>query len=340
MNGESGTNSDKNHWIKYYSSPSHTQWQGRTDSDELERYHQVIKFIDLLEEHIPEDDHYSFVIVGFACDEGVARNLGRTGACHGPDKLRNFLANLPFNYANYINVYDIGNIHCDDKNLEAAQRALGYVVEKILLAGCHPIVLGGGHETAWGHYQGIANTDYSNDLGVINFDAHFDLRPLVNNRLGTSGTPFTQIALARQAEDLDFDYFCLGIQPTANTISLYEQAEEFDVQFIEAQELINPSDNSHLEEFSDFVHDHDSIYLSICLDVFASSAAPGVSAPQPLGVMPQHLLPYLRLLAASGKVITLDIVELAPNFDQDNATARLAAHLLADYINIACMTDE
>ncbi len=333
-------NEVKNNWIKYYTPPNRGHWQGRVDSYVPERYHQVIKFIDLSEELIPEDDNYSFVIVGFACDEGVARNLGRIGAAQGPDKLRDYLANLPFNYANYINVYDIGNIDCTDKNLEAAQKALGFVVEKILLAGCHPIVLGGGHETAWGHYQGIANTDYSQDLGIINFDAHFDLRPMLNGNLGSSGTPFTQIALDRETENLDFNYFCIGIQPTANTLSLYEQAQELDVKFIEAQELINPSSNSHLEEFSDFLQDQDSIYLSICLDVFSSCTAPGVSAPQPLGVMPQHILPYLRLLAASGKVITIDLVELAPNLDKDNNTARLGAHLLADYINTACMTDE
>ena len=53
------------------------------------------------------------------------------------------------------------------------------------------IVIGGGHETAWGHFQGLAHPN--KDIAILNFDAHFDLRPLINGQLGSSGTPFRQI---------------------------------------------------------------------------------------------------------------------------------------------------
>lgn len=326
--------------FQYYSPPSSNAWAGRVDNDIPERFHQVIKLRDLTEESIAEDEVYSFVLVGFCCDEGIRRNQGRVGARTGPDVLRSSLANLPFNHAHNINIYDVGNIHCHDGNLESAQTALGLVIEHILLSGCHPIVLGGGHETAWGHYQGIANTTYAETLGIINFDAHFDLRPLLDGEYGTSGTPFTQIALDREANNLSFDYFCLGIQPMANTLSLYEEAEVLEVDYIEAQELSSLNEHTDSEErdaLIDFINNHETIYVSICLDVFSNAVAPGVSAPQPLGVMPQVVLPIIRFLANSNKVISLDVVELAPNYDQDNHTARLGAQLIADYINMACL---
>ncbi len=342
---------DKNNWIDYYNAPDRQYWNGRTDNDFPERFHQAVKLVDLLSNSynsLLEDDKYTFVIIGFACDEGVKRNQGRVGAKDGPDKIRSFLAGLPFNYAANINIFDVGNIYYDHDNfehsLEGAQQVLGDLVEAILLAGCHPIVLGGGHETAWGHYQGIANTDYTENLGIINFDAHFDLRPLLNNQLGTSGTPFTQIAQTRRDDNLDFDYFCIGIQPMSNTLSLYEEADALGVEYIEASELTGHSideikNSENFEKFINFIEDHESLYVSICLDVFISSSAPGVSAPQPFGLMPQVILPFLQVLAQSNKVVSLDIVELAPNYDIDNMTARLGAHLLANYIDTACASD-
>ena len=328
-----------NNWINYYQSPDMRSWQGRQDSEIPERFNQVIELIDLTIDPIPENDNYSFVIIGFACDEGVRRNLGRVGASHGPDAIRSMLASLPFNYYNSINIYDVGNICCLDQNLEQAQEALGQVVEMVLLAGCHPIVLGGGHETAWGHYQGIAHTDYANNLGIINFDAHFDLRPKLDGDLGTSGTPFTQIAEHRESKNLDFDYFCLGIQPMANTMSLYEEAEILNVDFIEASDLNGKDNVESVKTFMSFVHSHENLYVSICLDVFATAVAPGVSTPQPLGLMPSDVLPYLKLLASSDKVVSLDIVELAPKLDQDNHTAKLAAQLIATYIDTLCLEE-
>jgi formiminoglutamase len=80
---------------------------------------------------------------------------------------------------------------------------------------------------------------------------------------------------------------------------------------------------------------HERIYLSICLDVFASAYAPGVSAPQPFGITPIQALPILRRLAESGKVIALDIVELAPNYDPSGITAKLAASLLNEWIRVS-----
>ncbi|MBP9722828.1 MAG: formimidoylglutamase [Gammaproteobacteria bacterium] len=346
---------DINNWLEYYQPPAVNIWQGRVDSHFPERYHQVVKPVDLLHFDPDDpynllqsildngDDKYTFVIIGFACDEGVLRNQGRIGARTGPDKLRGLLANLPFNFANNINIYDLGNIFCDpenyEHNLEDAQVALGKLVEMILLSGCHPIILGGGHETAWGHYLGMANTDYAENLGIINFDAHFDLRPLLDNHLGTSGTPFTQIAQARSNDNLSFDYFCIGIQRTANTLSLFEEAESLNVEYIEAENL-TPDNLEEFQKFLDFIDDHEALYVSICLDVFASSVAPGVSAPQPLGILPQYVLPFLEALAYSNKVVSLDIVELAPNYDVDNNTARLGAHLIAKYIDKTCAADD
>ena len=61
------------------------------------------------------------------------------------------------------------------------------------------------------------------------------------------------------------------------------------------------------------------------MDGFSSAFAPGVSAPSPMGFSPQIAFRVFELIAKSKKLIAMDVVELNPRFDQDQATARLAA---------------
>lgn len=80
--------------------------------------------------------------------------------------------------------------------MEEGQKLLGMAVEKILDLALFPIVLGGGHETTFGHFQGhladMKKKETPLDMGIINFDAHFDLRPYENGP--SSGSMFRQIA--------------------------------------------------------------------------------------------------------------------------------------------------
>jgi formiminoglutamase len=59
--------------------------------------------------------------------------------------------------------------------------ALAQAVNKVLSYGCFPIILGGGREVALGHYKGhdlyYRDRKVQPNIGIINFDAHFDIRP-------------------------------------------------------------------------------------------------------------------------------------------------------------------
>jgi len=69
-------------------------------------------------------------------------------------------------------------------------------------------------------------------------------------------------------------------------------------------------------------------------DVLNSAYAPGVSSPQPFGITPEMLLYFVKPLLRSGKIKSLDIAEVAPRYDDDNQTAKLAAIVLYAVINI------
>lgn len=303
-------------------------WAGRTDSERKERFHQCIKAISI--DDIPEDNTKKAAFIGFASDEGVKRNKGRAGAEKGPQEIRNVLGSLPF-FQQSLSIYETGDIHCEGNQLEEAQQKLAESIAKLIKKKTFPIVLGGGHEVAWGHFQGLSMAIPSEKIAIINFDAHLDMRPYTNQ--GSSGSPFLQIADFLKKGNTPFNYTCIGLQPSGNTASLLETAKEHSVRTIAAEEIHLTGIESTFHQLERVLSEYSSLYVTVCLDVFASPFAPGVSSPQPLGLTPWQIIPLLRYLAGSGKVISLDIAELSPINDIGGITAKLAGNLIFDFIH-------
>ena len=312
--------------LTHYHPPKAENWQGRKDTLPLERYFQHVQLLDLQHNDLSQPtDQANTILLGFCSDTGVKRNEGKTGAANGPHVLRQQLGKLACHHQRHY--IDIGNIHCEDGDLETAQAELGKLVDYCHQRGYKTFLMGGGHEIAWGHFQGL-EPSYA-DLAIINFDAHFDLRPTGPNHASTSGTPFWQIAQCCANQDITFNYACLGIQPLSNTNALFNLAEHFHVTFLTAEQIYTIPLEQQLKTLDHFMQNISYIYLTICLDVFNQAIAPGVSAPQALGLYPWHVIPLLKYLLQTGKVVSIDFAELAPDLDQNHATSRLAASIAA-----------
>jgi formiminoglutamase len=316
-------------------------WQGRVDSNEnydAFRWHQWMKPLDLRQTLPGFSGAMGFALLGFCCDEGIRRNKGRQGASSAPDGIRSELANLPCSFSSEVRLFDAGNITCTDGELMKSQAALEQAVLCLRQAGLFPLIMGGGHETALGHFRGQANflreKDGKCNLGIVNFDAHFDLRPFVGE--GNSGTMFRQIADdACQREEL-FRYFCLGIQRSSNTLELFKTAQQLGASYLLAGDISIQYDEYIMEKLDSFMQAVPNLYVTVCADVFASSFAPGVSAPQPLGLHPEMVLKYLKHVLRTHKVIGFDIAEVSPRFDHDRATASLAKVILFAVVDTLC----
>lgn len=299
-------------------------WQGRVDpeADSL-RWHQCVQPLTTTSAETP-----GVALIGFASDAGVKRNQGRPGAAYGPPALRRALANLAWHREGP--VFDAGDIHCHGDALETAQQALGEQVAALLESGHLPIVLGGGHEVAYGSWQGLARHLSARDpaprLGIINFDAHFDLRDPTEVR--SSGTPFAQIAQQCQARGWPFRYACLGVSRASNTRALFQRADELEVLVREDREMAEADLNSLARDLRRFIQACDHLYLSVDLDVLPACEAPGVSAPAARGVPLRVLEPLIEWIRDSGKLRLADFAELNPDYDIDSRTARAAARLI------------
>jgi len=294
-------------------------WTGRVDiadGPSALRWHQMVR-------PLAADSPPGIVLIGFACDEGVRRNGGRVGAKDGPVAIRKALANFAWHHERP--VYDAGDVRCDDGDMEGAQSRLAEVVAGVISSGHRPLVLGGGHETAWGTFQGIVAAKPQSTVGVINIDAHLDLRA---DEPGHSGTPFNQIARWCQANNRGFHYVCIGVSKPANTAALIARARELHVVDW-ADSLLNPWElDIPLGNVVDIIGLCDTIHLSIDFDVLPAAIMPAVSAPASRGVPLEAIEMILSRVITSGKVVAVDVVELNPLFDIDGRGGRVAARLV------------
>ncbi|MFT4940954.1 MAG: formiminoglutamase [Paraglaciecola sp.] len=301
-------------------------WQGREDTEEGQnglRWHQVIN---------SQQHTLNCSLLGFECDLGVAANKGRVGAAKGPNAIRHALANLAW-HADCA-LYDAGNIvaetHLADAQDHYAQQVAKNLNENTLVIG-----LGGGHEISWGSYQGLVQhlaADSNKKIGIVNFDAHFDLRNPSKNT--SSGTPFRQIAEYCQTHNKPFHYACLGVAESSNTSALFTYAKQTKTRYLldfhchlkKAKQLIEP-----------MLTEVDELYVTVCLDAFPAHIAPGVSAPSALGISVEFVINMLRWIAESQSTFhynwrLADIAEMNPQYDIDNRTAKLAARLIYEVV--------
>ncbi len=302
-------------------------WQGRLDGEEP-LYHRVFQ-------RVQESSNYDlistndFVLHGFAVDEGVRRNKGRAGAKNAPDVIRKNMANFPVIFPDF-SLLDFGNVTCNDQDLENAQNELAEKVSQVFAKGGKSLVLGGGHEVTYAHYSGIRNAFPDKKIGIINIDAHFDNRKPEDGIGASSGTGFWQIV-----QDENNYTLHIGIQRNSNTLKLFDTAHHMGMKYILADELFFENLPSVYERITELVESVDVLYLTICMDVFNASIAPGVSAAAYNGIFADAaFMHFYKHILKSDKLVALDVAEVNPEFDCQDRTARLAASLVNEWLMI------
>lgn len=272
----------------------------------------------LLERDADGPPQGAVTLIGFPCDAGVARNNGRPGASEGPEAIREWLYRFtpdprPGGMADLLaRSRDLGDLELSG-DLARDQALLGDVVAGVLREQGVPLVLGGGHETAYGHFLGYVGAGI--DIAISNIDAHADVRELKDGQ-GHSGSPFRQ-ALEHDSRRCR-EYRVAALQPQSVSQSHVEFLEKkgcaywFREQTDEATlDVLYPAEGSR--------------YATFCLDAVDAAFAPGVSAPAADGLAPGLWLDAAERAGTSAAVRSFDVVELNPRFDVDGRTARLAA---------------
>ncbi|WP_414827577.1 formimidoylglutamase [Alteromonas sp. H39] len=298
-------------------------WTGRTDSEDGTagfRWHQVVRPSSAVHDISKGDT----VILGYPNDSGVLANKGRVGAAGGPNVLRQAMANLPWQLTGQL--WDKGDSDVAD-SLDETQSNFASQVSELLQRGTTVLGLGGGHDIAWASWQGLHHAAPAKRIGIINLDAHLDLRCCTE--VTSSGTPFRQIAEYSIARNIPFHYCCLGVSEASNTQALFSYAEKSGTTVLPDYAF---TETAALASISPMLGNIDSLYVTICMDAFPASAAPGVSAPAAIGIEPAAVIRFFRKLSEVVREHNIDwalsdIAELNPTYDQSGKTARLAARM-------------
>ena len=261
-------------------------------------------------------------LVGFPSDEGVRRNGGRPGAAEGPSALRRELYGLTPEPRDPVRkpmiellkrTRDLGDVPVDG-DVEADQERLADVLARLLERGVTPVVLGGGHETAFGHFLAYVRAGLG--VEIVNWDAHPDVRPWEEGG-AHSGSPFRQ-ALEHPSGACE-GYSVAGLQPgsVARAHLEYLRRQGAGVLWREgtgvsaARELLGRLGDPAMASFD--------------LDAVDRSHAPGVSAPATGGLPASTWLDIAESCGRTDAVSSVDVVELNPEYDRDGETAALAA---------------
>jgi arginase len=208
-------------------------------------------------------------------------------------------------------------------------------VQASVKGGALPIVLGGDHSIALGSVSGTANA--RGEIGVIWFDAHADfntaettpsgnIHGMILAALAGYGDPRLVNAAGKGphvdpkrivivgARDLDTGERQLLREANVHVFTMPDIDKRG--MYAVAQEAIRLA-----------AEGTDGLHVSFDLDVVDPTDAPGVGTPVPGGITYREAHLAMELVAESGKLTSLDVVEVNPILDGQNRTAILATEL-------------
>jgi len=284
----------------------------------------------------PTDKSIDIGIIGVPFDKGVILGGGRAGASLAPDAVREALRRYGTTYdieqkidISDLHVVDFGDVMVTEDIKETHKKITG-AVHSLLSKGTIPIVIGGGHDISIG--TGRALSQFNNrDIGVINIDAHFDVREVRDGKV-TSGTPF------RKLMDMELingsNFIEIGAHDNLNSKIYYDYLLSNNVSIFPLTEIISKGIPKIMNKALKIAgSEHRPVFVSIDIDSVAQCYAPGSSAPDSRGFDPRQIREMAFLAGASRSVKLLDIVEINPEFDVDNRTSRLGASIIISFMN-------
>ena len=201
------------------------------------------------------------------------------------------------------------------------QQKLRELVTNIASNGKLPIMIGGDHSLSAEAIQAVSKA-IGKKLSLLYFDAHPDFVSSSRNYYGS--------VLADSSQSLDFRKSVLIGTRAAESEEL-ENVKEAGMRIINPLEIVERGVKSIAQIIRELTSGS-KVYVSVDLDCIDPAFAPGVSVPSPGGLSSIDLIYLLSKATSAGNVVGIDIVELAPDYDINDATAMLAARIMSECI--------
>lgn len=275
-------------------------------------------------------------LLGLPHDLGVQLNGGRPGARRGPEAFRAAFASFGAPWdglrgrAIDVGVFDAGDVvpaeGSDEQALLETHRRIESAVSYFQERGLVTLCIGGGHDLSLPSLRAVSRRA-GQPLGGINLDAHLDVRARVG-----SGMPFRALIEGKHLAPQRFVE--LGLGRFSNDRADLEWLGQQGATLLFAETLSEPG--LEVGGLLDAACQGGCAFLSIDLDGLDQSAAPGVSAPNPLGLSVRDAARLAEAAGARPQIRHFDLMELNPTYDLDARTARAAALVLLYFLTGLC----
>ena len=259
----------------------------------------------------------------------------RSGARFGPRAVREASTLFSFGHAGAydheddavylgpeVRIVDLGDADIVHTDTEASHANIEFGVRKCLEAGALPVVIGGDHSVNIPCVRAFRGRD---PMHVIQIDAHLDF---VDERHGVRhghGNPMRRAAEQEHVSGLTQ----LGIRNVSSTAREgYEAARAMGSDILSVRQVRKLGTQAVLER----IPAGGPYYVTIDIDAFCPSIAPGTGTPSHGGFLYYEVLELLQGIAGRGDVVGIDLVEVAPDYDPSGSTQILAAQLLLNFL--------
>ena len=270
---------------------------------------------------------------------GVPNDMGtqyRPGARFGPRGIReastlfsfghggayDFEDDVTYMPAQRVSMVDIGDADIVHTDMEKSHANTEFAVRKILDAGALPLVLGGDHSV---HAPVMQAYEGRGPIHIVQIDAHLDF---VDERHGVRyghGNPMRRSSEQSHVTGLTQ----LGIRNVSSSNRKdYDDARDAGSTILSVRDVRRLGTQGVLAKIPDNVN----YYISIDIDGFDPSIAPGTGTPSHGGFLYYEVLELMQALTHRGPVVGIDLVEVAPPYDPSGVTSILAAQLLMNML--------
>jgi agmatinase len=221
-----------------------------------------------------------------------------------------------------IRIIDLGDVDIIHTNTEQSHKNIEAGVKKILSAGALPVIIGGDHSI---NIPIINAYKDQKPFHLIQIDAHLDF---VDERHGVKfghGNPMKRASEKPYITGLTQ----IGIRNVSSTAKEgYEDAQS------KGSDIISVRHQRKLGVLKTIkrIKGSKRVYVTIDIDAFCPSIAPGTGTPSHGGFLYYEVLEMLQEISKKHEVIGVDLVEVAPDYDQSGSTSILAAQLLMNFI--------
>ena len=221
-----------------------------------------------------------------------------------------------------VRIVDMGDadiVHTDTAtshaNIETGVRAA-------LAAGALPVVIGGDHSV---NIPCINAFEGQGDIHILQIDAHLDFVDVRHGVRNGHGNPMRRAAEKPYVTGLTQ----VGIRNVSSTTQEgYEAAREMGSDILSVRQMRKLGAEATAKRIPSGAR----VYITLDIDAFCPSIAPGTGTPSHGGFLYYEVLELLQHVAQSHEIVGIDLVEVAPDYDHSDSTSILAAQVLLNLL--------